>query len=163
MPSGDWRTASDRTSAVVGRTCPREKKVDCSNSTFSSCGKQPRSNVTDNMQGEQEWGMGSAHFANHVVPPGSCRHFSGKRSAGASGSRSSKLVRIMSARASGRTRSTKKFEADAASLTRSDKLLVAQAVFEYGDAWAEIAEKLAQHSLISRPASFTPQVASFCL
>jgi hypothetical protein len=159
MPSGDWRTASDRTSAAVGRTCPREKKVDCSNSTFSSCGKQPRSNVTDIGQHAGPHTSRSTWY----LPPGSCRHFSGKRSAGASGSRSSKLVRIMSARASGRTRSTKKFEADAASLTRSDKLLVAQAVFEYGDAWAEIAEKLAQHSLISRPASFTPQVASSCL
>jgi hypothetical protein len=32
---------------------------------------------------------------------------------------------------------------DTASRTHSSKLLVAQAVFEYGDVWAEIAEKLA--------------------
>jgi bromodomain-containing protein 8 len=58
-----------------------------------------------------------------------------------------------------RTRATKKLQADTEALTKADRLLVAQAVFEYGaNAWAQVSDKLAKHALISRPAAFTPQV-----
>jgi bromodomain-containing protein 8 len=61
-----------------------------------------------------------------------------------------------------RTRPPKRGEVDVASLSKVEKLLVAQAVFELGtDAWADVAKLLAKHSLVNRPKnSFTAQVWS---
>lgn len=58
-----------------------------------------------------------------------------------------------------RTRAGRQLQADADALTIIDKLLLAQATYEYGaNAWLTIAHKLANHALVSRPTAFTPQV-----
>ncbi|KZT26869.1 hypothetical protein NEOLEDRAFT_1089501 [Neolentinus lepideus HHB14362 ss-1] len=60
-----------------------------------------------------------------------------------------------------KTRSTKRnapMELDITSLTNTERLLLAQAVYELGaDAWAEVAKLLTKHPLITRPKNtFTP-------
>jgi hypothetical protein len=60
-----------------------------------------------------------------------------------------------------KTRKTDKAEAELAAFSNSniDKLLVAQAAYEYGtNAWTLVADKLSKHALTSKPIVYTPQV-----
>ncbi len=52
-------------------------------------------------------------------------------------------------------------EANASNLTNLERLILAQAVYEFGsDAWMEVSKLLTRHRLILRPKSyFTPQVS----
>jgi hypothetical protein len=63
-----------------------------------------------------------------------------------------------------RTRAQKRGELDLAALSKVEKLLVAQAVFELGpDAWADVAKLLAKHPLVNRPKNYYTTQVCVCV
>ena len=56
---------------------------------------------------------------------------------------------------------SRRAEVDASSLNNLERLILCQAVYEYGsNAWPEVAQVLSAHPMISRPKMFTAQVSS---